>query len=144
MRARSSLLPSIAVAVAIALSSCSGVSSPSLATPPTQAQPAAAPTVVAVGTQTNGWATNRAIDVKFSDDMNPATVNSQTFLLQQSGVLVPGNVTYDRLNRIGLFKATSDLQPDTPYTATITTGAAKIYTSRLIGTNPGDFLEARF
>jgi Bacterial Ig-like domain len=46
--------------------------------------------------------------------------------VQQTGVSVPGIVTYDRLNRIGLFKANDVLLPSTSYVATITTGAANL------------------
>lgn len=84
------------------------------------------PTVTAVGMQTNGVATNRAIDVAFSTDMDPATINSQTFLIARTSDSAPvsGAVTYDAANRAALFKPSADLDPSTGYTATITTGVA--------------------
>ena len=85
-----------------------------------------APAVVGVGLQTNGVATNRAIDVQFSTGMNPATINSGTFLLRQDsgGASVAGTVTYDATDAVALFKPTAALSANTTYDATITTGAA--------------------
>ncbi|HKO10881.1 MAG TPA: Ig-like domain-containing protein [Acidobacteriaceae bacterium] len=84
------------------------------------------PTVTAVGMQTNGVATNRAIDVAFSADMDSATINNQTFLLARTSDSAPvaGAVTYDAANRTALFKPGAELDPSTGYTATITTGVA--------------------
>ena len=85
-----------------------------------------APAVVGVGLQTNGVAPNRAIDVQFSTGMDPATINSGTFLLRQDsgGASVSGTVTYDAANAVGMFKPASALSANTTYDATITTGAA--------------------
>ncbi len=83
------------------------------------------PTVMAVGVQTNGVAINRSIDVMFSADMNPASINKNTFLLarESDGKGVSGTVTYDASSRAASFTPGSDLDPLTAYNATITTGA---------------------
>lgn len=83
------------------------------------------PIVLGTGIQTNGVATNRAIDVQFSTAMNAATLNPQTFLLVSSGgTTVPGAVTYDANNFVALFKPSAPLAVNTAYNATLTTGAA--------------------
>lgn len=107
------------LALPLLVAGCGTVTSPS---PAAQS----GPTVTAVGMQTNGVATNRAIDVAFSTDMDPATVNPQTFLLARTSDSAPvaGAVTYDAANRTALFKPGADLDPSTGYTATITTGVA--------------------
>ena len=107
------------LALPLLVAGCGTVTSP---TPAAQS----GPTVTAVGMQTNGVATNRAIDVAFSTDMDPATVNTQTFLLARTSDSAPvaGAVTYDVANRTALFKPGADLDPSTGYTATITTGVA--------------------
>lgn len=85
------------------------------------------PQVSAVAQQTNGFATNRAIEVQFNTDMNPATINTQTFLLSDpDSQPVPGAVSYDQPTRIASFKAAAELQENTQYTATITTGVADV------------------
>lgn len=90
-------------------------------------QPAgsASPTVQ-VGMQTNGVAPNRAIDVQFSTDMDPSTINAKTFLLANAsdGSAVAGTVAYDATNRVASFKPAASLSASTAYNATITTGAA--------------------
>ncbi len=85
-----------------------------------------APTVMGVGKQINGVATDRLIDVQFSTAMDPATINTGTFLLQQTsnGATVSGAVTYNASNFVAVFKPSSPLAVDTAYSATVTTGAA--------------------
>jgi Ice-binding-like/Bacterial Ig-like domain len=107
--------PKISAALLLAafLIGCSGVASPPVLTPQD------APTVSIVVPQTGGVATNREIAVVFSKPMDPASINSGSFVV----VGVPGTVTYDITNKIAAFKSFSDFAPDTMFSATITTGA---------------------
>lgn len=91
----------------------------------THQQAGTANPTVQVGMQTNGVATNRAIDVQFSTDMDASTINTRTFLLANAsdGSAVSGNVAYDAANRVASFKPAASLSPSTAYNATITTGA---------------------
>ncbi len=84
-------------------------------TPPASA----APTVLMVVPQTSGVGTNREIAVVFNKPMDPATINTGTFLVAG----VKGTVTYDTVNNIAGFKATTNYAPNTQYNASITTGA---------------------
>lgn len=119
MRVLTLLAPFSAV---LFLTGCVGGISPSASTS------AAAPSVAGVGMQTNGVATNRAIDVQFSTAMNPATINTQTFLLAKAmgGTPVTGTVTYDGTNFVASFQASTALDVNTAYNATLTTGVADI------------------
>ena len=69
--------------------------------------------------QTSGVGTNREIAVLFNKPMDPATINSSTFLVAG----VKGTVTYDAVNYIAAFKSASNYAINTQYSATITTGA---------------------
>ncbi len=64
---------------------------------------------------------NNKISAIFSGTMDPSTINSSTFILQQGATAVAGTVTYSGVTAI--FTPTSNLAPNTIYTATITTGA---------------------
>ena len=90
--------------------------------PPTQSVQDSAPQVVMVAPQANGVATNREIAVIFSKPMNPASINTGTFVVAG----VAGTVTYDSVNKIGAFKPLLDLAPNTTYNASITTGATDL------------------
>lgn len=106
---------SILVVTLASLIGCGGVQNatqPAAATGP-------APTVAMVAPQQNGVATNREVAVVFAQPMDPSTINSSTFVIAG----VTSNVTYDAVNKIGACKPLSDLAPNTPYNATITTGA---------------------
>jgi hypothetical protein len=81
--------------------------------------PTAAPMVVMVVPQTSGVGTNREIAVLFSKPMDPASINTSTFVVAG----VAGTVTYDTVNMIAGFKATAGYAPNTNYNASITTGA---------------------
>ena len=87
---------------------------------------AAVPTILGTGLQTNGVATNREIDVKFSTAMDPATITPKTFLLAdaKSGASIAGAVAYDATNFVASFKATSSLDVNASYNATVTTAVA--------------------
>ena len=58
--------------------------------------------------------------VRFWEAMNPATINTSTFVLQQRGMPVFGTVAYDGIT--ANFTPAVALAPRTRYTATLTTG----------------------
>ncbi|MDR3726337.1 MAG: ice-binding family protein [Terracidiphilus sp.] len=104
----------ITLFAALFLVSCNGVVSNSPAT-----QASGGPTVTMVVPQTSGVGTNREIAVVFSKQMDPASINTRTFLVAG----VAGTVTYDAVNQIASFKSTPLYAVNTMYNATITTGA---------------------
>jgi len=65
--------------------------------------------------------TNTKIDATFSKGMDPLTITSATFTLQQGATAIPGTVTYSGADAV--FTPASNLAQGTIYTATITTGA---------------------
>ena len=110
---------STALLLAVVLIGCSGLStSPSSPAPVVSASP----TVLIVVPQTNGVGTNRAVAVVFSEPMDPASINSGSFVVAG----VSGTVTYDTTNRIGSFKPSTGFAPNTTYNASITTGARNV------------------
>ncbi len=110
---------STALLLSVVLIGCSGLStSPSSPAPVVSASP----TVLLVVPQTNGVGTNRAVAVVFSEPMDPASINSGSFVVAG----VSGTVTYDTANRIGGFKPSTGFAPNTTYNASITTGARNI------------------
>jgi hypothetical protein len=92
--------------------SCGGVANPPVPT-------AVGPTVSMVVPQSGGIATNREIAVLFSQPMNPASINSGTFLIAG----MTGTVVYDATNMIGAFKPSQPFAPNTAYNASIGVGA---------------------
>jgi len=92
--------------------SCGGVANPPVST-------AASPTVSIVVPESGGIATNREIAVVFSQPMNPASINSGTFLIAG----MTGTVVYDAINMIGAFKPSQPFAPNTAYNASIAVGA---------------------
>lgn len=65
---------------------------------------------------------HRKIRVAFSEAMDPATINSKTFILYQGKTVVPGTVATPT-GTTASFTQESNLAPDTLYTGRITTGA---------------------
>ena len=65
--------------------------------------------------------TNKKITATFSEAMDPATINTSTFLLKQGANLIQGTVTYT--GTTATFTTARPLAANTVYTATITTGA---------------------
>src|SRR5579871_6853995 len=117
---------STALLILLFLAACSGIHNPtSLASN--------SPTVLMVVPQTNGVGTNREIAVVFSTAMDPASINSDTFLIAGA----TGTVTYDSTNKIAGFKPSPDLTTNTMYRATITTGAKDLSGTSLA--SPYDF-----
>jgi hypothetical protein len=68
-----------------------------------------------------GVALNKKITATFSELMNPLTINNTSFLLKFGATAVTGLVTYT--GTVATFSSSVNLQPNTLYTATITTGA---------------------
>ena len=94
---------STAILLAALLIGCNGLSnSPSS---PSPSPLSAAPTVLLVVPQTNGVGTNRAVAVVFSTPMDPASINTGSFMIAG----VSGAVTYDVVNKIAAFKPAADL-----------------------------------
>jgi hypothetical protein len=114
---RAAIALSAALSVLLVLSGCSGIN------PPVQnpQQLSNAPTVLVVP-QTNGVGINRAVAVVFSTAMDPASINTGSFMIAG----VSGTVTYDIANKIAAFKPAADLAPGTMYNATITTAARDV------------------
>ncbi len=75
---------------------------------------------------------NKVVTATFSTNMNPATINSTSFILRQGSTVVPGTVTYSGMT--ASFTPTVPLAPSTVYTGTITT-AAKDLAGNSIATN---------
>lgn len=110
--------------VAFALSGCGGTR---MSSGPTGNNPQTGtpPTVAAVGVQTNGVAPNRKQEVQFSEAMDPATINAQSFqVADSSGKAATGTVSYDPDFNTAGFLPNPALQSGATYTATITTAAA--------------------
>jgi hypothetical protein len=74
----------------------------------------------AVGVCGNG------INATFSTAMDPATINTSTFMVTAAGLPVTGTVSLDVTGTIATFTPLNPLTPSTTYTATITTGAEDI------------------
>ncbi|MFO8234947.1 MAG: ice-binding family protein [Bacteroidales bacterium] len=64
---------------------------------------------------------NKIVEVTFSEEMNPLTINSSTFTLMQGTNEIPGVVDYS--GSMATFNPTNTLSAETAYTATITTEA---------------------
>jgi len=64
------------------------------------------------------------LTVTFSEAMDPATINTTTFILKQGTTPISGTVAYTGL--IAVFTPLSNLEPSTTYTATITRGAKNL------------------
>jgi hypothetical protein len=84
---------------------------------------------------------NQAVSATFSEAMNPLTLTTATFYLTQGGTLVPATITYDAINFIATLTPTSNLNPNSPYIATVTTGATDLAGNPLgnTGANPWNF-----
>jgi len=103
---------SLAILVASFLVSCGSVPNQPVST-------AASPTVSMVVPESGGIATKSEIAVLFSQPMDPASINSGTFLIAG----MTGTVVYDATNMIGAFKPSQAFAPNTVYNASIGVGA---------------------
>jgi hypothetical protein len=91
------------------------------------------PTVISVTPPdlSSGICPDTVVVATFSEAMNPATINSTTFLLAAGSTPVAGTVTYDAPSRVATFTPTSSLALSTTYTATITTGVQDLFGNSL-------------
>lgn len=64
---------------------------------------------------------NKIVTAKFSESMDPATINSATFTLMQGATTIPGAISYSGIT--ASYDPTSNLSSGTTYTATIKIGA---------------------
>lgn len=64
---------------------------------------------------------NKIVTAKFSESMDPATINSATFTLKQGATTIPGAISYSGIT--ASYDPTSSLSSGTTYTATIKIGA---------------------
>lgn len=120
---RLTFLSSLICAASLALSGCgsSSIVMSSKSAGPT----GAAPTVIAVGEQVNGVAPNRKQEVQFSEAMDTASINAQSFqVADSSGKLAQGTVSYDPDFNTASFLPNPALQNGATYKATITTEVA--------------------
>lgn len=74
---------------------------------------------------------NQSISASFSEEMNSSSITTATFTLMQGTSFVSGTVSYSGTTAV--FKPSSNLAPNTLYTATITTGAKDMEGSALAG-----------
>ena len=87
------------------------------------------PTVILTSPLNNatGVALNKTVDITFSKAMDPLTITTANVLLTGPGTTpVTGLVTYDALDDIASFNPIANLQPDTLYTCTVTTGVRDV------------------
>ncbi|MDP3581312.1 MAG: Ig-like domain-containing protein, partial [Ignavibacteria bacterium] len=68
-----------------------------------------------------GVALDKKISATFSKSMNPSTIQTSTYKLMQGTTIVNGFVSYSGTTAV--FSPSTNLAPNTLYTATITTGA---------------------
>ena len=92
----------------------------------TSSSPSNRDTTAPTSTNTsNNVVTGTAVTATFSQPMDPATVNLLTFTVKETtGNNVPGAVVMNEANTVATFTPTSSaLNPNTSYTATVTTSA---------------------
>ncbi|MBC7883934.1 MAG: Ig-like domain-containing protein [Saprospiraceae bacterium] len=94
---------------------------------------AVAPTVISTDPVNNGTnvSLDKTISATFSEPMDPSTINASTFTLRNGTTSVTGTVSYT--GTTAFFNPTTNLQPGTVYTATITTGAKNLAGTPLAG-----------
>lgn len=109
----------IAILCVSVIMGCSEADSP---TPPT------APTLISTNPADSdmGSSVNSIISAVFSEAMDPATIIAANFTLAAGVTPVTGIVTYDLPNKTAKFAPVSNLDYNTTYTATITTGVEDI------------------
>jgi len=79
-----------------------------------------------------GVATNMKVAATFSEAMDPLSITASTFTLKQGTTPVLGTVAYAGVTAV--FKPSSNLEPGTLYTATITTAASDLTGNALAAT----------
>src|SRR6185369_12360964 len=104
------------------------------ATPDTTAPTLSATVPTVPADAATGVAINQIITATFSEAMDPSTISTTTFTLNQGTTLVAGTVSYSGVT--ATFTPATNLAPLTTYTATITTGAMDLAGNAL----PTDFV----
>jgi hypothetical protein len=92
------------------------------------------PTVVSVNPLNfaSGVCLQKTINATFSEAIDPLTLSTATVQLKTSGgIATNGSVTYDVLNNVTTLTPSSDLLPNTSYTATITTAVKDLANNAL-------------
>ena len=84
-----------------------------------------------------GVAINQTINAAFSEAMDPASISTATFTLQQGTTPIAGVVSYAGVT--ATFTPGVSLTPSTTYTATITTGAKDLAGNALVTTYSWSF-----
>ena len=108
------------------------------ATPPPPTVISTVPHNLAVGVPVN-----QALTATFSEAMDPATVNSSSFLLQVTGgATVNGVITYAANGSVATFVPNEPLLYSKNYTATITTGAFDLDDSQRVTAHTWTFTTA--
>jgi len=79
--------------------------------------------------------TDSAISVSFDTNMDPATINKDTYLLSGPNGVISGSISYDSATRTALFLPNAPLLPQTTYTATLTFGIKSANGQMLSGEN---------
>ena len=120
----------LVLAVALAVAGCGGGDSeqgaggrvnPSVSYTVPLSSDAIAASAKSVGKVVSGIPLNTKISVIFSDPMDPATITTATVTLKQGATAIAGSVSYWGVTAV--FAPAANLQANTEYTATITTGA---------------------
>jgi hypothetical protein len=98
-----------------------------------------APRVISTDPENNetGVVLNKVITATFSEPMNPATINSTTFTLNQGTNAISGVVTYT--GTTASFTPAVNLNSNTVYTAKITTGATNTDGTPLVNNYEWEF-----
>jgi hypothetical protein len=82
-------------------------------------------------------AVNSSVSATFSEAMDPLTISTKTFSMQQGATVVPGTVVYSGVTAV--FTPASNFAAKTTYSATITTGAKDLAGNALIRTTVWNF-----
>jgi hypothetical protein len=77
-----------------------------------------------ISNQATGVPTNKDIAVTFSEPMDQSTITTSTFFVKKGTTLVPGTVSYS--GTTATFNPSVALDPNTLYTATVTTGVKDV------------------
>ncbi|MCF8242667.1 MAG: Ig-like domain-containing protein [Melioribacteraceae bacterium] len=111
------LIPLLTVLIMLGCEEREGLTSPPITTTPTVSSTNPANSAVAVPI-------NQQITATFSEEMNSSTITTATFTLMQGTSFVSGTVSYT--GTTAAFAPSSNLSPNTSYTATITTMAKNL------------------
>jgi hypothetical protein len=93
--------------------------------PTTASDSSSAPTIIFTNPSVGARhvPTHTLTSATFSEDMDPGTLNSSTFFVSQGTAPLVGSVSYIAVSRVAVFHPDAPLALNSPYTATVTTGA---------------------